>query len=103
MNYKRPVNLDKNEMMDCSDFQKKCLEAFAEIAFKYNYEKQFEIFGVGICLVISNLMTTLGITKIDNFLHDLVDNIKRTHETIQKNSFFMEYSNGKKIREGQFN
>ncbi len=103
MDHRSAVNLEKAEISDCSDFQKKCLEAFAEIAFKHNFETQFKIFGVGICLVISNLMASLGITKTDDFLADLVDNIKRSHEIIQKNASYMAYKNGEKISEGNFN
>lgn len=103
MDQRSAVTLEKAEISDCSDFQKKCLESFAEIAFKHNTETQFKIFGVGICLVISNLMTSLGITKTDDFLADLVDNIKRSHKIIQKNASYMAYKNGTKVSEGNFN
>lgn len=100
---KTPVSLTKEEIISCSDFQKKCIEAFAELTFKHNLESNFKIFGVGICIVISNLMASLGIKNTNDFINDLTDNLKRTHTIIQKNASYMEYKNGEKISEGNFN
>lgn len=103
MSEKKPVNLIEDEVKACAEFQKKCIEAFAEIACNYNDEIQFKLFAVGMCLVISNLMATLGIININDFLDELVDNIKRMHETIQNNASYMQFKNGKKISEGKLN
>lgn len=103
MNNKKQVSLDDQARIDCCEFQKKCVEAFAEIAFKYNSETQLKIFNVGICLIISNLMTSLDIKETDDSLDCLIDKVKRAHKKIQNNASYMEYANGKKVSEGNFN
>jgi len=100
--YYQPV-LTEDEIADAAVFQKKCLEAFAEISHKYNDGKNFEIFSIGISLVISNFLSTIGITKIDTYLDDMVANIKRIHDKVRESSSYMEYRKGVKINEGNFN
>jgi hypothetical protein len=100
---KNYIKLNKDEMRDCIDIQKKMIEAIAEKFHKYEDQKSFEIFSVAISLVISNMLTSLGVSKIDVYLNDMTRTVKQIHEKVKKNSSYMQYQYGKKISEGEFN
>ena len=100
---KKPVKLTRAELEDVVFFQKKSIEGFAECSHKYDKDKSFEIFAVGIAFIISNIMGSFGVKNINDFLDDMVINIKKFHNDIQKNACYMQYSKGKKISEGKFN
>lgn len=100
----RPVDLNKKEMQDCVDFQKKCLESFVEIFHKYSDAKSFDIFSIGIGLVICNMMMTMKITKTDLFIDEFCSLLKQLHPQVVKNSTdYMAFENGKKVSEGKLN
>ena len=68
-----------------------------------NNEKTFKIFSVGLTLIISNILASHGISKIDLFVDDLSQNLKRTFKIIKDNASYMQFDKGKKISEGKFN
>lgn len=100
---KKFTRLNREQLADCATFQKKCLESFGEISHGHTDEINFEIFGIGIGLVISNIMLTFGIKDINHFLNDMVEMVKHVHEDVKKNASYMEYKKGVKISEGHFN
>lgn len=100
---KRKVIFSNDEIKDGVDFQKKVIEAWAEFSYKYNDEKQFEIFAIAFGMIVSNVMGSLGVKNIDPFLNDITDLIKDIHERAQQNACYMEYEKGVKVSEGRFN
>jgi len=100
---RKPVQMTPTEMEDCVEFQKRSIESFAKFSHKYSHEKNFEIFAIGITLIISNIMSSHGVTKIDMFMDELSDNIKRTYKLISDNASYMQFDKGKKISEGNYN
>lgn len=100
---KDPVKLNEKEMHDCVDMQKKMIEIIAQHICGYNNQKSFEITSIAISLVISNMLSSFGINKIDIYLDDMMENIKVMHENVKKHNSYMIYEKGKKVKEGQFN
>lgn len=98
------VDLNKEEMQDCVNFQKKCLELFAEIFHKYSDEKSFDIFSIGTGLLICSMMMTMRVDKTDLFIDDFCRLLKQLHPQVAKNSTsYMAFKNGKKVSEGKLN
>lgn len=102
-NNKKLVKLSDSELVDCIKLQKEFMESFGRNLHKYNKEKEFEIFSVAIAVVISNICVTFGEKGLKAYFDDLTKITLGMHEAIKKNSSYMEFKNGIKISEGQFN
>lgn len=103
---KKPIELTRKEVEICVDIHKKMMMAIAE-AFskdKLGKEKEFHISTMAISFTISNLMKTLGVTKVDRYLKDLNQLTKETFPHVIKNSNgYVIYNKGEKVGEGSFN
>lgn len=99
----RKLKFDEKEMTDLTEFQKKSISAFAEFAYKYDDDKSFDIFSMGVALIVSNIIGSYGIKNIGPYLEELMGIIKQIHNSVQENACYMEYKKGKKISEGRFN
>jgi hypothetical protein len=101
---RRDIILNEEQLKDCVHFQKKVMELFGEFHSKHNDQESFDIFSIGLTVLVSNVLASLGIKNIDHYLDHLFETVKELHKTIQKNSKgVMEYKNGVKINEGMIN
>ena len=100
---KKLITLNKDEIESMARIHKKMMEAIGEKTYQYDEEKTFEIFAISIAITISNMLGTFGVRKnIKLFLDDLVLNILSVHDAVQMNSSYMEFKDGKKVSEGNF-
>lgn len=103
MSEKVTLILSDNEALSLCAIHKDIMESLARNLYQYDLEKTFVIFSMTIGITISNFLTSFCIKDIDSYLKELIQNIKNTHDTIKKNSDYMEYKNGIKISEGKYN
>lgn len=100
---KQNIILTDAELEDCCNLHKEMMESFARHTHKYPAKKTFEIFSVAMAFTISLSLSSMGIKNINEYLNELMENIKAIHNDVNKNSCYMEYKNGVKISEGRFN
>lgn len=100
---KRKITLNTDEMGLCSDIHKEIIESFGRRLTLVNEDKAFQMFSLTIAITISNMLTTLGIKKVNPYLNDLNTIIEIIHKNVKKNSDYMLYENGEKLSEGKFN
>jgi len=96
--------LSLKEQEEVYIIQREILEVLGRHEYKYDEDKNFEIYSISIAFVISSLMHHFGITEpwVNKFLDDMVNTTKSINKNF-KGRTYMEFCNGEKINEGNIN
>jgi hypothetical protein len=97
------VNFTSEQLSEVADYQKLVIEEFARRFTKYEKQMEVDIFLVSFMVIISNMLNTFGIDKVELFMGDLTRNLLQTHSRIKELAHFMKFENGVKISDSKFN
>lgn len=98
------MQFSKEEAEEIVYFQKKVIDLTAGLCPKHGIEKTVNIFSMGLCFAIANIIKTFGIKDHDLFMNDMFENLKIiNNEVKEKDSGYTVFNEkGKKIHEGSF-